>query len=270
MELPYIGTSDEEIISIGRKAAQFIGDHFQKKDFKEEAKDYDNSLVSFVDRESEKIITDGLTNLFPDFGFITEEDTISQDDQRDYYWIIDPLDGTTNFIHGLEEFSVSIALSTRDHELIWGAVIDVMREDVFQAAKGQGAWKNGKRLQLEPTSLEKSLIATGFPYYRFDHKEEYLRHFQRFMGACRGMRRCGSAALDMAHIASGIYGGFFEYDLHLWDVAAGALIVEEAGGIVTDFDQDREAWKRSGHIVAGEMQCHREMFDLMLQRSSES
>src|SRR5690606_37846423 len=152
-ELPYIGTSDEDIISIGRKAAQFIGDHFQKKDFKEEAKDYDNSLVSFVDRESEKIITDVLTNLYPDFGFITEEDTISQDDQRDYYCVIDQLDDTIHFIHDLEEFSVSLALSTWDQELIGGKVIDVMSEDLFQAAKSQGAWKNGTHLHLEPTLL---------------------------------------------------------------------------------------------------------------------
>ncbi len=266
MDIPIGGRIHNELLEVGRQAARFIQEHFNKKDFEEETKEFDNSLVSFVDRQSEGIITGGLKSLFPDFGFITEEDTIAQDDSREYYWIIDPLDGTTNFIHGLEEFSVSIGLSNRDHQLIWGLVIDVMREDEFYASRGHGAWKNGERLTLESSPLEKSLIATGFPYYRFEHKEIYLRYFEHFMGACRGMRRCGSAALDMVHVAAGVYGGFFEFDLHLWDVAAGALVIEEAGGIVTDFKGDPEAWKSSGHIVAGESTCHREMFDRVFGR----
>lgn len=263
--VPFSEGTEENLIAVGRKAASFIRDHFNQKDFEEETKDYDNSLVSFVDRESERIITDGLTALFPDFGFITEEDTVAQDDGGEYYWIIDPLDGTSNFIHGLEVFSVSIALSTVDHELIWGLVIDVMTGDEFHATRDRGAWKNGHKLELQSTSLKKSLIATGFPYYRFEHKTAYLRHFEGFMGACRGLRRCGSAALDLVHVAEGVFGGFFEYDLHIWDVAAGALIIEEAGGIVTDFEGDPEEWKRSGHLVAGERSCHQEMFDLIFQ-----
>src|SRR5680860_116522 len=251
MSVPFQKNAYEDIIAVGRTAASFIREHFQKKDFEEETKDHDNSLVSFVDREAEKIITGGLSDLFPDYGFITEEDTIEQDDRQEYYWIIDPLDGTTNFIHGLEAFSVSIALSDRRHELVLGLVIDVMKGDVYYAVKGQGAWKNGKKLILSPTPLKQSILATGFPYYRYEKKQEYLKYLAGFMESCRGIRRCGSAALDMVHVASGIYGGFFEFDLHIWDVAAGALIVKEAGGLVTDFNQNPEDWKKSGHIVAG-------------------
>ena len=256
--------TEKEIIALGRTTALFIRDHFQKKDFDEETKDHDNSLVSFVDREAEELITDGLSNLFPDYGFITEEDTILQDDQKEYYWIIDPLDGTTNFIHGLEVFSVSIALADNKHRLVWGLVVDVMKDDVFYDSRGRGAWKNNQRLRPAPSSLKNSLIATGFPYYRFVHKNAYLKYLEGFMNSCRGMRRCGSAALDMVHVASGTFGGFFEFDLHLWDVAAGALILQEAGGIVTDFHQDKEAWKKSGHIVAGNPICHREMFEKVI------
>jgi len=264
MTLPFHKDKEEKILDIGRRAASFIQEHFNKKEnIAEETKEHDNSLVSFVDRETEQMITHELTDLFSEFGFITEEDTVLQADDREYYWIVDPLDGTTNFLHGLEEFSISIGLSTSDHQIIWGMVIDVMKKDEFLASRDGGAWKNGRKLELHPTPLHKALIATGFPYYRFEHKQDYLRHFEGFMGACRGMRRCGSAALDLVHVAEGVFGGFFEYNLHLWDVAAGALIVEEAGGIVTDFEGDPEKWKRSGHIVAGEKTCYMEMMEVI-------
>lgn len=266
MDVPLQKNAHEDIIKVGKVAASFIREHFLKKDFTAETKEHDNSLVSFVDRGAEQIITGGLTKLYPEFGFITEEDTVQQDNQKEYYWIIDPLDGTTNFIHGLEEFSVSIALSSHSHQLVWGVVIDVMKGDVFHAEKGQGAWKNGKRLELSPTSLKRSLLATGFPYYRYDNKKEYLHYLKGFMETCRGIRRCGSAALDMVHVASGIYGGFFEFDLHIWDVAAGAIIVTEAGGLVTDFHLNKESWKSSGHIVAGNTLCHQEMFDHVISQ----
>ncbi len=267
MNLPFQEDSYKDIIAVGQTAASFIRKHFAEQDFEAEIKDHDNSLVSFVDREAEKIITDGLSTMFPGYGFMTEEGTIEQQDQQEYYWIIDPLDGTTNFIHGLEEFSVSIALSDRRHQLLWGLVIDVMNGDVFHAAKGHGSFKNNQRLYMKSTTLDKSLLATGFPYYRFDHKKEYLRYLEKLMESCRGIRRCGSAALDMVHVASGVYGGFFEYDLHLWDVAAGALIVQEAGGLVTDFEQDNENWKTSGHVIAGNSLCHKEMFEKVFNKA---
>ncbi len=260
MKVPFQEDAYKDIIEVGQKAASFIRLHFAKEDFEEETKDHDNSLVSFVDRQAEEIITSGLTELFPEFGYITEENTIEQDDQKPYYWIIDPLDGTTNFIHGLEVFSVSIALSDHEGTLVWGLVIDVMKDEVYYAVKDKGAWKNDQRLHLTNTQLKTSLLSTGFPYYRFEKKDIYLTYLEEFIQKCRGIRRCGSAALDLVHVASGIYGGFFEFDLHLWDVAAGALIVQEAGGIVTDFEQDSENWKTSGHIVAGDALCHEEMF----------
>lgn len=264
MKIPFSENRYPEIIDIGQAAVDFIRHHFTKQDFEAEVKDHDNSLVSFVDREAEKIITGGLTQMFPDHGFITEEDTIAQDDQKDYYWIIDPLDGTTNFLHGLEAFSVSIALSDRNHQLLWGMVIDVMKQEVFYAAAGHGAYKNGSRISVGNSSLSESLISTGFPYYTFENKAEYLQYLESFMSKCHGIRRCGSAALDMVHVAAGIYGGFFEFNLHLWDIAAGAVIVREAGGMVTDFEKKEENWKKTGHVVAGNPRCHGDMFDKVI------
>lgn len=264
MGLDVFVNKQEEIQAVAHTAASFIRGHFDDLNIKTETKENKNSLVSFVDREAEKILVEGLSGLFPKFGFITEEDTVAQDDSREYYWIIDPLDGTTNFLHGLPVFSVSIALSDRQHQLKWGLVIDVMKGDTYHAVQGQGAFKNGNRLHLEEVPLEEALLSTGFPYYTFEKKDLYVQYLTAFMELTRGIRRCGSAALDLVHTAEGIYAGFFEYDLHLWDIAAGALIVQEAGGVVTDFEGDPEQWKKSGHIVAGDLLCHRQMFEKVL------
>jgi len=264
MALQNILDKQQQIEAVAQDAASFIRKHFEDQDIKTETKENKNSLVSFVDREAEKILVEGLSGLFPDFGFITEEDTVDQDDTKPYYWILDPLDGTTNFLHGLPVFSVSIALSDHKHHLKWGLVIDVMNEDLYLGIDGKGAFKNGERLYMEEVPLDMALVSTGFPYYTFENKDRYMQYFTSLMEKTRGIRRCGSAALDLVHTAAGIYGAFFEYDLHLWDIAAGALIVKEAGGIVTDFDGNTEQWKKSGHVVAGNLLCHRQMFDLVI------
>lgn len=266
MTLKNITDKQKEIEAVAQDAASFIRGHFEDPDIRTETKENQNSLVSFVDREAEKILVEGLSGLFPDFGFITEEDTVDQDDSREYYWIVDPLDGTTNFLHGLPVFSISVALSDRSDRLKWGLVIDVMREDLYFGIDGQGAFKNGTKLQMEEIPLDLALISTGFPYYTFENKDLYMKYFASLMEKTRGIRRCGSAALDLVHTAEGIYGAFFEYDLHLWDIAAGALIVREAGGIVTDFGGDPEQWKKSGHIVAGNPVCHRQMMEDVIGR----
>lgn len=258
----------EEIKAVVFSAASFIKDHFNDQDISPETKENKNSLVSYVDVGAERILVEGLSALFPDFGFVTEEETTEQQTDRDFYWIIDPLDGTTNFLHGLPEFSVSVALSDRHHDLKWGMVIDVMRDTVYHAAAGEGAYKNGIQLQLEEVPLEEALISTGFPYYTFENKDRYLEDLSSFMELSRGIRRCGSAAMDLVRTAEGVYGGFFEYDLHIWDIAAGALIVEEAGGHVTDFEGNPDAWKESGNVVAGDPMCHQQMFELVFYQNS--
>lgn len=194
-----------------------------------------HDLVSYVDRESEKQLVAGLQQLLPEAGFITEEGTVAQEDKA-LHWIIDPLDGTTNFTHGLPFFSISVALAAGD-ELLVGVVYESNRDECFSAHQGGGARLNGKTIRVSDVpELDQALLATGFPYYAFDRIENYLEVLRYFMQHTQGMRRLGSAALDLAYVACGRFEGYFEYNLNSYDVAAGALLVVEAGGTVTDFN----------------------------------
>lgn len=193
-----------------------------------------NSLVTYVDKTSEKILVDALTQLIPNAGFITEEGTIEKKNEN-LSWIIDPLDGTTNFIHGLPCFSVSIALMEKG-KIVIGVIYEVNLDECFYAWKNGGSYLNGEKINVTTTkNLSDTLIATGFPYYDYDRMQSYLKLFADLMKKTRGIRRLGSAATDLAYVACGRFDAFYEYSLHPWDVAAGSLIVEEAGGVVTDF-----------------------------------
>lgn len=193
-----------------------------------------NSLVSEVDIEAEKRLVGLLADLLPEAGFLTEEQTISQA-VKPLRWVIDPLDGTTNFLHGLPHFSISIALE-QNGKIILGIVLDCAREEYFYGWEGGGAWLNGQAIHVtKTTALAQSLLATGFPYYDFEKMEAYLEVLRYMMKNTRGLRRFGSAALDLAWVACGRYDGFFEYGLNPWDVGAGILLIEEAGGRITDF-----------------------------------
>ncbi|MEO9805725.1 MAG: inositol monophosphatase family protein [Reichenbachiella sp.] len=193
-----------------------------------------NDLVSYVDKEAEKMMVERLKVILPEAGFITEEGT-EIESEASYKWIIDPLDGTTNFIHGLPIYSTSIAL-VKDKEIVSGVVYDIGRDDCFHAYKEGGAQCNGKSIKVSklPT-LGDSLLATGFPYYDFDRMPEYQAILNELMQNAHGLRRLGSAAIDLVYVGLGRYEGYFEYNLNPWDIAAGALIVEEAGGKVSDF-----------------------------------
>lgn len=193
-----------------------------------------NDLVSYVDKEAERQIVDRLSQILPEAGFVTEEGTSAAKGEM-YTWIIDPLDGTTNFIHGIPVFAVSIALMEGD-ELVLGVVYEVNRHECFYAMKGGGAFCNDTRISVsEAPTLSASLIATGFPYYNFELIDRYLDSMKSLMQKTHGLRRMGSAAVDLCYVAAGRTEGFFEYNLNSYDVAAGALIVLEAGGAVTDF-----------------------------------
>jgi len=194
-----------------------------------------NQLVSFVDIEAEKQLVKGLSSILPEAGFITEENTVNKPNET-LNWIIDPLDGTTNFIHNLPVFSISIALM-QGKDILVGAVYELGKKDLFAAWQNGGAWCNGIKIEVsKETMLSKSLIATGFPYYDFDQMEAYLNTLKYLMKETHGLRRLGSAAVDLAYVACGKFEGFFEYGLHPWDVAAGCLLVKEAGGFVSDFE----------------------------------
>lgn len=227
----------EKAIAIAKEAGGFIRE--QRKSFSTDAVEYKgfNDLVSYVDKGAEKILVDGLLPLIPDAGFITEENTLTLHD-RDFIWIIDPLDGTTNFVHGIPCYCVSVGL-TYKNKLVLGIIYEINLDECFYAWKDGGAYLNGNKIAVSKiNSVKQSLLATGFPYTNYSRMGPYMEVFDYCMRNTHGLRRLGSAAVDLAYVACGRFEGFYEYGLNAWDVAAGAFIVQEAGGKVSDFKGD--------------------------------
>jgi len=221
-------------VDVARAAGKFISDERKKFSSSEVISKGQRDLVSYVDVNAEKIIVDGLKKILPDAGFLTEEKTIAESDQS-LRWIIDPLDGTTNFIHGVAPYSVSIALQ-QEEELLAGVVYEINLDECFYAWKSGGAFLNGKKVSVTNTlAVRDSLTATGFPYKEFSKMDRFFGTLRFLFNNSHGVRRLGSAAVDLVYVACGRFDGFFEYNLNPWDVAAGALIVQEAGGVVSDF-----------------------------------
>jgi myo-inositol-1(or 4)-monophosphatase len=220
-----------------------------------------NDLVSHVDRESERLIVEEIRALIVDAGFITEENTLNTG-LREWSWVIDPLDGTTNFMHGIPAYCVSIGLLYRNSPVL-GVVHEVSGNTSYSAWQGGGARVNGKSMRCSAvTDLSDSLLATGFPYTDFMHIVPYLETLERCMRLSRGVRRIGSAALDLAFVAQGRFDGFFEAGLNSYDVAAGIVLVHEAGGRVSDFrGEDKALFGRQ--IVATNGKVHDELLNLV-------
>lgn len=224
-----------DVCKIAKETGAFIKKERESFDLEKVDSKGLNQLVSYVDIEAEKKIVIGLSQLKLDAGFITEEDT-TEKSTKELNWIIDPLDGTTNFIHDLPVFSVSIALA-QGTDILLGVVYEVMKDECFYAWKDGGAWLNEKPISVSKIDLlQDSLLATGFPYFEFEEMDSYLAVLNSFMKETHGLRRLGSAAVDLVYTACGRFEGFFEYGLHAWDVAGGICIVKEAGGKVTDFN----------------------------------
>jgi myo-inositol-1(or 4)-monophosphatase len=219
------------------------------------------NLVTNFDRQAQDQIVASLSSRFPQHDFLAEED-LSQERGSPYRWIIDPLDGTTNFAHGFPVFSVSIALMHAG-EIILGVVFDPSREEMYSAVKGKGAFLNGKEIAVSSTSeLDKGLLATGFPYDVRTSRRNNLDHFTNFAVRAQAVRRCGSAALDLSYVACGRFDGFWELKLAPWDVAAGILLVAEAGGRVSDF-QGKTPDIFGKELVASNDRIHGEMLDVL-------
>ncbi|MCC8426125.1 inositol monophosphatase family protein [Mucilaginibacter sp. UR6-11] len=225
----------KQVIELSKQAGDFIRQ--ERKTFNADKIEYKglNDLVSYVDKTAEGIIVAGLEKILPEAGFITEEKTKNNIADQ-YNWIIDPLDGTTNFIHGVPSYSVSIALKEYN-ELILGVVYEINLDECFYAWKGSPAYLNGTIIKVSnaPTIAD-SLIATGFPYYDFTKQAQYIELFTHLMQSCHGLRRLGSAAVDLVYTAAGRFDAFYEYNLNAWDVAAGIVILKQAGGQVVNFN----------------------------------
>lgn len=211
-----------------------------------------NDFVTEVDKAAEAAIIGILKEAYPEHGILAEESGVTAGSGRgaEFQWIIDPLDGTTNFIHGLPQYAVSIALAQKG-VVIHAVVYDPNRNELYTASKGAGAFLNDRRIRVSKrTRLSDSLIGTGFPYRVFEHVDAYMAIFKDLTKKTSGLRRPGAASLDLAYVASGRYDGFFEFGLSPWDIAAGSLLISEAGGLVSDLAGDTN-YLATGNIVAG-------------------
>ncbi len=221
-----------------------------------------SDFVTKVDRWSEAVIMQTIRGKFPSHSFLAEE-TVKHVEDDNYLWIIDPLDGTTNYIHGFPMFSVSIALKYK-REIILGVIFDPTRDELFHALKDRGAFLNNSPIHVSDINkLQNCLIATGFPFRKKDIIDLYLNAFKLIFERVSDIRRAGSAALDLAYLASGRCDAFFELNLSPWDVAAGSILIKEAGGIITDFGGGEE-YLSTGNIVAGNKYIHKELLKIIM------
>jgi len=223
-----------------------------------------DNLVTEADIRSEKEIIRVIRERFPDHGVLAEEGGLQSSKDSECLWIIDPLDGTTNFAHQVPVFAVSIAFSLRG-DISCGIVLNPVSGELFYAVKGKGAYLNGKPICVSAeTDVSESLLATGFSYDVKKDPEPVMKRFRQCLMAARGIRRMGSAAMDLCFVACGRYDGFWEQDLKPWDTAAGALIVREAGGVVTDFSGSRHDDMDQREILATNGHIHKDMYPLLI------
>ena len=222
-----------------------------------------NDFVTEVDQAAEQAIIDILLEAYPGHGILAEESGRSQGSKNsEFTWIIDPLDGTTNFVHGFPVYAVSIALAHRN--VVQQAVVyDPTRNDMFYASRGRGSFVNDRRLRVSRrTRLSDSLVGTGFPFRKGDNFKRYVKMFEEIMQSCAGLRRPGAAALDLCYVAAGYYDGFFETGLNPWDVAAGSLIITEAGGLIGNFTGEAD-YLYQREVVAGNPKVYGQLVQIL-------
>jgi len=251
-----------QVIELSEEAGYFIMGELNKLSPSDIKKKGFNDLVSYVDKNSEKLIIKGLQKILPGSGILAEESGESA--KKEYTWVIDPLDGTTNFLHKLPCFAISIGLHKNDKPIL-GVVNELNHKECFSAIKGKGAKLNGKKISVsKQAKLEDALIATGFPYNDFKLQGQYLKLLHDLMQHTQGIRRIGSASVDLCYVACGRFEVFYEYGLKPWDVSAGTIIVEEAGGKATDFyGTDNPIFGKT--IIASNTKLHKD-FTTILQK----
>jgi len=249
-------------IEAAREAGAFLFENVGKIKNIERKIGQATNLVTEIDKQSEKLIIKKIQQHFPDHAILGEEGG-AQEQKSEYRWIIDPLDGTTNYTHGLPIFCVTIGIE-HHNEIVAGAIYDPNRDELFSAEKGKGAFLNGKRIAVSKTdSLINSLLVTGFPYNINENPENVIEHFVNFLPKAQGIRRLGSAALDLSYVACGRFDGYWEIFLQPWDKAAGILLVKEAGGIVTNFGNDPKDIIYNPNTLATNGIIHTKMLDVI-------
>lgn len=245
------------------KEAAVIGGSILKEHFKKiKRADIENKglkdFVTYVDRLSEERIRNYILSKFPNHSFLGEED--GKFGVGDYVWIVDPLDGTKNYISGFEIFAVSVALMYKS-DIIAASIYIPMLDKLYWAGKGEGAYLNGEKIKVSDRPVESAVVATGFPFRKIAELDEYLAMLKEAMITFSGVRRPGAAAIDLALVAEGVFDGFFEMKLSIWDIAAGILLVEEAGGICTNFEGKKDF--SSGDIIAAGKDIYKVLFDIV-------
>ena len=239
----------EQVIDVAKKAGDFIRKEAMKFDHSSIEQKGKNDLVSYVDKNTEKLIVKELSKILSKAGFVAEEGTGTKNPDG-LNWVIDPLDGTTNFMHGLPPYSVSLALMEHN-KIVLGVIYEIVGDECFYATCNGKAYCDGSEIKVSNVAnLEEGLYLTGFPYKVFDKLPDFFNIMDYFLKNTHGLRRLGSAAADLAYVASGRSEGFFEFSLNPWDVAAGGLIVQRAGGIVTDFNSG-DNWIFGREMIAG-------------------
>jgi myo-inositol-1(or 4)-monophosphatase len=250
----------KDIIQISKEAGELIKNAFGKT-HSIEFKTNELNLVTETDKASEKLITDFIKKKYPSHGILAEEGS-EANKSAEYLWVIDPLDGTTNFAHGLPIFSVSIGLQ-KNGEIIAGVVYDINRNIIYSAEKGSGSFANERRINVNKNqNLGHGILVTGFPYNIKENPDKAMERFNKMLTTARAIRRLGSAAIDFCYVANGVFDGFWEVFLHPWDICAGKLIVEEAGGLVTDFD-GKKIDIYSKRILATNALVHQKMIEFL-------
>ena len=257
-------------VRAARRAASIINRAARDVELLRVTRKRPNDFVTEVDHAAEQAIIDVLHRAYPDHAILAEESgATAGSPESEYTWIIDPLDGTTNFIHGFPQYAVSIAL--RHKNLITqGVIYDPTKNELFTASRGRGAYLNERRLRVSKRpQLAEALIGTGFPFRELQHLDEYLTMFREFTARTAGLRRAGAASLDIAYVAAGRFDGFWEMGLSPWDMAAGALLVQEAGGLVGDFRGD-PGYLDSGRIICGNPKIFAQLLQVIGPLSAKS
>jgi myo-inositol-1(or 4)-monophosphatase len=260
--VPYLSPALNVMVAAARKAGRALIRDFGELENLQISRKGPADFVSTADSRTERVLIEELTRARPGYGFLVEESGAIEGKDKTHRFIIDPIDGTTNFLHGIPQFCISIALE-RESQIVSGVVFNPVTDEMYVAEKGHGAYLNDRRLRVAARqNLPDILVASGAPFLGKEGRDQFLTELDAVVASTAGMRRFGSAALDLAWVASGRFDAFWERKLKPWDIAAGILIVREAGGVVSDLD-GRDRMLDCGHILAANEMLHRQLLDLL-------